>query len=326
MCTVNEAYDAYLLDLEERMTTAAHIRSVRSRLKPFRRRHGDTPLADLTRPDCARFLRDLESGGRSEATMAGYTATLKAFLKFAYLNEWTAENLGDRLKARDYSPQVRRPAPESHIQAVINALPEFVAHRDYQPRDIRDALLISLSIDSGARRGTMRNLQRADVEKALMSAERTEEGRVVYTVKTKGKTGTTEVVFFAETAELFGLWLPMVPGKSPYVFISLTTLKRLKPDALSKAYVRICEFADVPTFRSHAVRKRNTDRVIRLSDLEVGQRYAGHRQLSTTARYYRQLEHRDVYDAAARLAADRRGDGKFADAAAEFFGLSRDGD
>lgn len=325
MTTVKEAYASYMQDLEERMATAVHIRTVDSRLKPLLRRYGDAELEALQRVDVSRHLRDLANGNRSPATMAGYTSTTKAFFKFCWEQELVDTNLGDRLKTGDYSPQVRRAAPEAHIQAVVNALPEFVAHRDHQPRDIRDALLISLSIDSGARRGTMRNLKAADVQRALESVERTNEGRAVYTVKAKGKTGITEVVFFAETAELFGLWLPLVPGKSPYVFISLRTLKRLQPDALSKAYVRVCEFADVPVFRSHAVRKRNTDRVIRLSDLEVGQRYAGHRQLSTTARYYRQLENRDVYNAAAALAADRRGDGDFVGEAARLFGLSRDG-
>ena len=322
MTTVNEAYAAYITDLEEQMLTEVHIRSVRSRLKRLCLIHGDTEMSDLERLDVARHLRQL-SENRAPATMAGYTATAKAFFNFCYQEEFVDENLGDRLKNGDYTPQVRRAAPESHIQAVINALPEFVTHREDHPRDIRDALLISLSIDSGARRGTMHGLKRADVEKALLSAERTEEGRAVYTVKTRGKTGVTEVVFFAETAELFALWLPLIPGRSPYVFISLRTLKRLKPDALSKAYERVCQFADVPVFRSHAVRKRNTDRVIRLSDLEVGQRYAGHRQLSTTARYYRQLEQRDVYNAAAALADDRRGDRQFAESAADFFGLNR---
>lgn len=307
---LSNAIAAYLDDLSERQLTAVHIRTVKYRLGQFAKtRPVDQKISQLTRADLAAYFIKLREG-KSDGTMAGYTSTHKAFWRFAKNEGWTKTNLGKRLKKYSYRPVVRKAAPADDLAIVLSKLDDFIHHRNGRIRDIRDALLVSLSLDAGARRAAMWGLRRSDVERSLRKPKRAKNGRIVYSVNAYvNKTGTTTLSFCQETADLFLLYFERAPyTRLDLVFFSLTTGEIMKPSSLSRAFDRICKFADVPVFRSHAVRKRNGSTIINeMRDLSAAQLYLGHDDISTTSAHYRTPE--DVAgEAAAELASRRRGE------------------
>jgi len=307
----NDSSAAYLGDLRERQLTAVHIRTVSYRLDQFAKaRPPGQLIGQLTRADLASYFIKLREG-KSDGTMAGYTSSHKAFWKFAKKAGWTKANLGKRLKKYSYKPVVRKAAPADDLNTVLAKLNDFVWHRNGRIRDIRDALLVSLSLDAGARRAAMWGLRRSDVERALRKPRRAKNGRVMYQVESYvNKTGTVTLEFCQETAELFRLYFERAPyTRLDLVFYSLTTGEAMKPASLSRAFDRACKFAGVPVFRSHAVRKRNGSAIIQdLHAPDVAQMYLGHQEIATTLRHYNDHDRDAVSEAAAQLASRRRGE------------------
>jgi len=308
--TLNDAITAYLDDLRERQLTAVHIRTVKYRLGRFAQtRPAGQPVAHLTRAILAAYFVDLREG-KSDGTMAGYVSTHKAFWKYCKRQGWTENNLGKKLKKYSYKPVVRKAAPVDDINTVLAHLNKFAWHRDGRPRDIRDALLVSLSLDAGARRAAMWGLRRSDAERSLHKGRLAKNGRIMYRVDAYvNKTGTVTLEFCQETADLFRLYFERAPyTRTDLVFYNLTTGDPMRPASLSRAFDRICKFCGVPVFRSHAVRKRNGSAIIQeLHAPDVAQLYLGHQELSTTLRHYNDHERDDVSEAAAQLASLRRG-------------------
>jgi integrase len=308
---LTDAIAAYLDDLRERQLTAVHIRTVSYRLSQFAKsRPAGQLIEPLTRAELAGHFIKLREG-KSDGTMAGYTSTHKAFWRFAKNEGWTKTNLGKRLKKYSYKPVVRKAAPAADLATVLSKLNEFAWHRDGRPRDVRDALLVSLSLDAGARRAAMWGLRRTDVERSLHRGRVAKNGRIMYQVESYvNKTGTVTLEFCQETAELFQLHFERAPyTRLDLVFYSLSTGEIMKPASLSRAFDRACKFAGVPVFRSHAVRKRNGSAIIQqLHAPDVAQMYLGHQELSTTLRHYNDHERDDVSEAAAQLASLRRGE------------------
>ncbi len=318
-----KALDAYLVSLQERQCSPSHVRTVAWRLGLFARAVGETDLSRISRLDIAEHLQQLAST-RADGTMAGLAATHRAFWRWCHDAGHLDQNLGDRIKRYSYQPMVRRAAPVADIATVAAALPAFVAHRERHPRDVRDALLVSLSLDSGARLGAMGNLRRRDVLRALEAPVAAADGRLVYSVPSKGKTGMAVLEFCEETAHLFRLWLALTPSSADRVFVSLKTGRPLRRDSLSRAFEQVCRFAEVPVFRAHAVRKRNITEIIQTTDPETAQRYAGHKDLQTTLRHYKAGSAEQVRDATAGLASRRRGGHQFEQEMAQLFGLEGD--
>lgn len=315
---LSDAFELYIAHLIEAQWTDAHIRTERDRMSRFVFGHrnsknaafqsrSDRDIETVTRTELAKYFIALRDG-RADGTLAGYTTTHKNFWGFCQRQKWVTENLATGLRKYSADPQVRQPAPEEDIQKVIDCLDAFVQRRNQHPADVRDALLVSLSIDCGKRLGAMCDLLRADVEDSLQYPRRARNGRSSYwVIVNRGKTGAVNIEFFDETAELFRLWFRLMP-KSEKVFVSTKTGEPLIRNSAARAFVCICKFAGVRPFRSHAVRKRNVNEIIESSDAEVGQRYAGHKSLETTLRHYKDKRPIAVLNAAADLASVRRGE------------------
>lgn len=296
------------------------IISVRSRLKNLVQNLGaERDLAAINSDDIAAHFHHLRESGLAIGTLAGHKSTIRAFWNWAVgagLTETDATVILKR-KRHNYTfdPVHSRAVPHDHLQRVINAIPSFIAARGYRPRDVRDAALLSLTIDSSARRGELHQLRRVDIEHALQRPRRLENGRNVYHVSSSGKTGAVRLRFFDETADLLRMWLNLMPDKSVWLWCSLNTGLRLNIHALWLGFKRICRFAGVPPFRFHAVRKRDVTDIIALSgDQKLGQLYAGHADGRTTQRYYNDVQQERVDQAAAHLADRRRGHVSLADA------------
>lgn len=318
---LSEALARYIAHLIECQWSDAHIRTEKDRLRRFVFGHSKTrtpvlqgretrELTSITKGELARYFIALKVG-RAEGTMSGYTTTHRNFWKFCKRQKWLPKNLAKGLRNWSADPQVRQPAPEEDVQVVIRCLREFVTRRDHHPYDVRDALLVSLSIDCGQRLGAMCDLNRLDVLNTLRYGRQAQNGRIGYLITVNvGKTGAANIEFFDETAELFRLWFKVNPHQNTEkVFVSIKTGEPLHRNSAAKAFVRVCKFAGVRPFRSHAIRKRNVSEIIEvIADAEVAQRYAGHSDMETTLRHYKDKRPVAVLNAAADLANQRRGD------------------
>lgn len=321
MLSVRSALDLYLDDLRERQCSLVHIRTVAWRVGLFVRGREERPLSSITRAELSEFFIELKES-RADGTMAGLTGSHKAFWKFCLMKGWIEVNPADKLRSYKYAPRVRRAARPDDVATVAAKLFEFVDHRGRRHRDIRDALFVSLSLDCGGRRNSMLKLRRSWVEAAMRRPRVADNGRLFFEITARrDKTGSSQLVFFEETAQLFELWLPLMPPNArDRVFVNLNTGVLLKPDSVSKAFTRVCEFAGVPTFRSHAVRKRNGSDIRFHQDPVTAQHYLNHSSLETTLRHYTDVAEDDVGNAAAALASRRRGPSKKrVDLAAELF-------
>lgn len=310
MPTVQDVTERYLEHLREQMLSIAHITTVEQRLSFFLREQGgelanaDRLIGFLTPADVADHLRRFEADrDAAEGYMAGLISTHKAFWRWCHDTGYTRQDLGEKLRGRSYRPQVRRPAPEDDIAAVARALPGYVAQGGFVK--LRDALLVSMSLDSGARRRALRNLRKDALADALRAPADTPAGPV-FTALSFSKGKTAKIRFGPVTAGLADEVLARLPAECRHVFVSSRTWQQLHQDSLGDSFTRLCEFAGVPVFQTHAVRKRNTTDVARLAGLEAARKYAGHSDSKVTREHYVDAFSDDVDAAAASIAARRQ--------------------
>lgn len=309
---LSNAVDLYLVHLLERNLSPLHLRTVRSRLAQFVSEPGkaDKAIHAINALELHQHFQRLEEAGLSEGTMAGYAGTHRAFWMWVESTGLRDNSPAANLKRYSYLPKKRRAAPVSIVDAISSALPAFAAADGYSARNVRDALAVSLSLDSGNRLGEIRSLRRRDMEIALRGGNLSANGRMCHTVVGQGKTGAQELTFFNESADLYRLWQMVNPyPKADFVFISLKTGKLLGRDTIGRAFVRVCEFAGVPPIRSHAIRKRNaSDIQAAFRDPELTRQYLGHTSINTTMRHYNDVSREGVISASALMSSARRGD------------------
>ena len=319
------AVERYLARLQERQLSAAHISSVRQRLDRFVVGREAVGIADVTGVDIDAYFNQLRDGGLADGTLAGHKSTQRAFWRWCKKRKLIKKNpakvLGRKSHQYSYRPVKSRAAAPADFMRVMDSLAGFVAHRGESPRDLRDAALLALAADSSARRGELWELRCKDVAWSLKHGEPLPDGGMVYHVSTRGKTGPVTIRFFAESADLLRRWLGHIPAGVPFVFVNVRTWERLRPDALWLGLKRICEFAGVPVFRFHAIRKRTVTDIIELSgDQKAGQLLANHASARTTQEYYNELQQIRVDVAAGKLAERRHVKGRADGLAVEFFG------
>ncbi|MCB8945855.1 MAG: tyrosine-type recombinase/integrase [Ardenticatenaceae bacterium] len=326
---LEKAFAKFLDSLRERQLSAAYVDEIVTyRLGRFVNPRSKRDIQTITRAEIGEHFTELRQTGLAEATLAGYTTVHKTFWRFCYRKKWVKQKLWKRLKRANFDASGPKAVPRAHLQKVIECLAEFATHRGNNVRDLRDALTVSLSIDSGCRLGELHNLQCGRVRKALERGEVTADGRIVYHITSTGKEGEVELRFYTETAELLQSWLNLMPDwgerSKDRLFINLFTGDPLKRKSLSRAFERVCRFAGVPVFRSHSVRHRNvTDIVEFVGDPKAAQVYANHADVTTTMKNYKEVQQRSADNAGAVLASRRRGPA-FDRQMAQFFGLSEE--
>lgn len=303
MPTLTDVVDAYLQHLLEEGASPSHRRTVRWRLGRFLRMqrgqviNGDRLIGFVTRADLAEHIEEMEGQDYNEGTIAGLVSTNRAFWRWAHEKGYTTINLGEKLRRRSYAPQKRRPAPAEDVERVAAILEEYSYLNNMDWCCLRNATIVSLSLDSGARRRAIRNLKITAVEAALRAPESTADGPA-YMAYSFSKKKVAKLRFFRETAGFFRRLLPQLPAGATYVFLSLETHERLHPDSFSGPFERICDYAGVPVFRSHAVRKRNTIEIAHEDGARAAQEYAGHSSIDVTQTHYLMPEENAARDAA----------------------------
>jgi len=304
----------YLAHLTKRDLSPSHIKTVKWRLAHFTKRHPRQNVDDITKNDIAAYFKRLELE-RPAASCAGFRATQAAFWKHAKRKKWCHKNPIKGRKTYSYQSANPQPIPPEDLTAVANSLMAYALQEPIAPRNFRDALAVSLSLDSGKRRAEICNIRRRAMQNAMGNGQKMSNGRIIYLVRSWGKTGEVIVPFFEETRLLFQLWEANRPrSRVDYVFISTRGGGKLRPNTLGRAWRTVCEFANVRPFTSKQIRAQNITTMIRNEgDAALAQKYIGHADLQTTLRHYNTITRDDINEAAARLAAIRRGDAQIAE-------------
>lgn len=292
----------------------------------------DPHLSDVAPSLVESYFLHLRESGLADGTLAGHKSSQRAFWSWLLAEGHTDHDPSAILKTRRHSysfkPVRSRAAHPDQFITMVNSLDAYVAaaaHRENRVRvtRIRDAALISLAVDSSARRSELHNLRRGDVVKALAEPRYTRSGQVVYHAPSTGKTGPMTVRWYFHTGQMLQRWLDEQDAAALWLWTGYVGTDRLRVDYLVGALKRVCNFAGVPLIGWHAIRKRNvTDIIEQTGDAKVGQLYANHADIRTTQTYYNDLATERVDSAAADLAAHRRSLGS--DLMSAFFRSTRD--
>lgn len=305
---LNDLITQYLIYLEERGASVAHRITVEWRLRRFVRyldEQGEMlELSALQRIHLVRFFREMEER-YADGTLAGWASTHRSFWKWVRKKGYVSTNLGKKLKRYSFDPVVRTSACAEDVLILVSRLDEFAAHRGYRPRDVRDALIVSFSVDCGGRRGEMWRVTRAEMERSLQRATQMADGSTIYSLVSRGKMGSCRLDYCEQTGNFARMWLSMLPACADHVFVNLTSGKLLHENTFGRVFVRVCEWVGVTPFRSHAIRKLNVSEILASADVDVAMRYAGHRDQKTTLTHYKEKRYRDVLSATAMLSSRR---------------------
>lgn len=154
---LNDSLTLYLCRLENAGSSQSHLDSVRLRLGKFVRGREQVPVSAITGADIHTHFLRLADSGLAVATLAGHKSTHRAFWNWLRDTGHVATSPADVLRRQEHDyraiPVNHQPADRDDFQAVVAAIPQFAANNHYSPRDVRDALAVSLSVDSSARRG-----------------------------------------------------------------------------------------------------------------------------------------------------------------------------
>lgn len=321
---VRDGISLFLSDLERREVSPAHRKNTRWRVHRLCEPWLALEAEALTRRMITERVQHLETL-YAEASVAGLVQAAKALFGFWARAGICAEPLGDHLRPRSFRSRTVKAAPGEVVARLGEAVPHFVRQREEHPRDVRDGLIVMLSLQSGARLSGIANLRRSDMLAALRRPYGTGSGRLAYHVPTRSKGRQVALIFYSETAELFELWervRPRFPREADRVCVSLKSGEALRSSSVSNAFNRLCAFAGVPVVRSHAIRHRNVTDILRAgADPKVAAVYAGHSSEAVTMAHYRHVVGGEVEDAMARVLARRQDETAFQEGMDGLFGL-----
>lgn len=312
---LSEAINKFTADMKSRHVSPDHLRRTKFGLDLLQAKLGHREINTITLSDLMGWSEELKkaNGQRyARASKAGIHRSVKSLWRYAKKKGLVKKNTAKKLPSLSYVPVRDRAIPPQHLQELINAVPRFIEHRHGRYRDVRDALIFLLTLDSTGRRGEIANIERLEAERALkypVLAEYTDaaghrrEG-YVYTILTTGKTEDTPLTILQSTADVVRLWLTHLPPHCVYLMSNIKTGKPLNIRVLNKAFERLCDFAQIPRYYPHAVRRRNITDIAR-KDTKTASRTAGHSDPLTTLRHYVSTDRSQVDSAALSLAAGR---------------------
>lgn len=312
---LKDAVITYSRYLKKKEFSESHITSVNGRLNRFVKTMAeDAEIAAVQKTDISRHFSAMKQSGLADGTLAGHKSTNRAFWKYAKKKGWVKKNpskilVGNKRHRYSFKPVHSQAAHEADLISVLIALPAFASHRNYAPRDVRDALIVALVADSAGRRGDIWAISCRVAVRALNKPRRMKNGETVYTIVLQGddsKTGESKIRFFQKTADLLQMWLTLMPLNATHICCNLRTGKKLARENVSLSFIRACKFANVPVFRPQSVRKRVvTDIISKSGDQKAGQLIANHKSARTTQEYYNLLQDEKVDTIASSLANGR---------------------
>lgn len=296
--------ELYLQSIEARGVREVTLIKYRWELSRFRNAFGDRDMKNITFSELINWLRDLrqQDGSRlSYASLAGISKGIRYFFKFALQKGYIQTNVAADLPRYSQKPVKRQAAPEDDVIKILNSLEGFIDQRGRRLQDLRDALIVSFAISTGARLRTITELERKSVVQALSSPiviYGPKATSYVYHLFAEGKGDKMlELRFSQSTADLFAEYLDRTKHiASARVF--LTDNRQAKAASryvINEAFRRVCAFAGTRTWLSHSIRKANVMAILdNGGDLKTAAGYAQHSDTAITLQHY-------VYSSAKRI-------------------------
>lgn len=234
------------------------------------------------------------------ASLHGYRESWLSFFKWTTLKGYT-QALSPQLPKYSYRSTRDKTIPD-HIMELVDT--NLMRYASRKPNRLRDALMISLIADSGARTGEIYNLLKIDMQHSLKRPFQDvislgHEGILVtsYSIPSTGKTGNVTLTFSDTSAQLAERFLKRIPQsiykKSPYLFINFKTGERLHPDSMQTGFERFFKWLGTPIYYGHAFRHRKVtsldDQGVNASTIAA---ITGHKSEQMISDHYLNQRHR----------------------------------
>lgn len=261
----------------------ATLRWYDSLLKPLADSFPDTELERITTKMLRQYIVDLQarevryldapqkpvqSGGLSEASVAGHIRALHAFFAWC-ADEYQLDNPMKRIKRQKYTPKPKAVTNSDFVQ-LFNATGDNRAGR-------RDRAMLAMFADSGLRLG---GLLSQEVNKTFTDKR--------YAIVTEKGNTVRRVVFTHYTARLLEAWLEVRVSPSPYLFTSMNTGEHLSMSGVHQILKRLKAKAGVAgRVNPHGFRHNFAIQyLMNGGDLATLSKLLGHTDVNTTAMYY----------------------------------------
>lgn len=322
---LSEAVERFLRHLKEKGGSVAHLKRTAHALKRLSDCFGEVGVEAVKRGQLVDWSHELKrADGRAyaRASKAGIHRAVKSFFRWAEKKKLVEKNPAKKLPAYDYTPTRDRSIPAGELRKLMAAIEPLVARyrgnsskKVAYARDVRDALIVCLVLDSSGRRGEMHNIERGEAERALRYPVEVDflDGRGgkhtgrVYPIHTTGKTGNAQLVMTERTAELLREWLKIMPIKTVSLFPSVKTKGVMDIRSINRAFEKLCKFANIPTYHPHSIRRRNITDLARSVDTQTASKVAGHKNVKVTLEHYIMADGGRVQSAALVLNHERGG-------------------
>lgn len=303
--------ELYLQSIEARGVREVTLIKYQWELARFLEDFGECQIESITLAELATWLRRLhQSDGTryAHASLAGISKGLRYFFKFALEKGYIQINVAADLPRYSQKPVKRRAAPESDVVKILNSLDPFIAQNGRALRDLRDGLIVSFAISTGARLRTITELERNAVIQALknpITVYAPDSLSYVYHLFAEGKGDKMlELRFSQSTADLFTEYLARTAHVTSHR-IFLTDNHHAKPVSryvINDAFRRICAFAGTKTWLSHSIRKANVMAILdNGGDLKTAAGYAQHSDTAITLQHYVYSSTKRIDSAAATM-------------------------
>jgi len=302
---LKDAVEAFLLALEARGCRPRTVGSYRQRLAGLMRLLGSRGLTEVTPGDLDAWVvslrrqserwgnhpqRPAAAGGLSEATIAGRIQAAKAFFR------WCEERgLVDRSPARHLrKPRLDQAVPGEKVMdrgdllRMVEAAGERAAEGGWLA--VRDLALLLFLADTGCRVGEAASLRLGWLRLEACEAD------------VEGKTGRRVVDYTERTAAALRAYLAVRPSVgNDRVFVGRSG-DPLTPRGIYQVFKRLAKAAGVkgrfnPHSLRHLVGQTFTDR----ANLELARQKLGHKDVTTTARFYANQDRARLRAATRRL-------------------------
>lgn len=250
----------------------------RSKLKYFLQKFGNHTLGSIRSDQVEEWFYDFTSDF-AEATKSSIRSCLIAFF-----NAYRPENNPAASIPTFCDRPLRIHIPnQDDVRAALLAAQEM--SKSDIDHDVRDALIFSFSVISGARTGEIHNLSVKEVVSAL-KVPITLGDNVIYTAFSNGKTGRSKIVFNEYHVPLIKRWLEVRPEtQSRKLFVSVSNCNyggQISLETMGRARISVCQKAEVEPFTYQDLRRLKATLVGRSHGLDAAAGVLGHSTSSGT--------------------------------------------
>ena len=248
---------------------------------------GDIKLPEITSPQISALLLEMQSQGKANATVVKVYTILNGLFKMAYLSDMIDRNPMDKVprpkpRKDETKPQAPKAYTPEEVRAILKAL---------EGEPIKWQALISLLIDTGARRGEALGLQWEDVnfqEKTVLIKR-----NLCYTPD-KGiyldvpKNGQSRVVDLGEdTLELLRQLHEGQVAGAAFVFTRDNSVEPMHPTSPTHYFCQFAKRHGIPDFHPHKLRHTFASVAITAgADVASVSEALGHSDTAVTLRMY----------------------------------------